>query len=64
MKSMQTSTPPSVVFTPDYNTNEITEYGPSVIKKIAKILARGNNAEVKRTSDGKWVVYEVKKSKM
>ena len=33
-----------------------------IIKSIREITSRGNNAEVKRRSDGRLAVYEVKKS--
>ena len=34
-----------------------------VIKTIRDITSKGNNAEVKQKSDGKLVVYEVRKRK-
>ena len=33
-----------------------------IMKTIREITSRGNNAEVRRRSNGKLVVYEVKKS--
>ena len=33
-----------------------------IMKTIREITSRGNNAEVKRRSDGRLAVYEVKKS--
>lgn len=33
-----------------------------IMKSIREITGRGNNAEVKRRSDGRLAVYEVKKS--
>lgn len=33
-----------------------------IMKTIREITSRGNNAEVKRRSNGKLAVYEVKKS--
>lgn len=33
-----------------------------IMKSIREITSRGNNAEVKRRSDGRLAVYEVKKS--
>lgn len=33
-----------------------------IMKGIREITGRGNNAEVKRRSDGRLAVYEVKKS--
>lgn len=33
-----------------------------VVKAIREITGRGNNAEVKRKSDGTFIVYEVKKN--
>lgn len=33
-----------------------------IMRSIREITSRGNNAEVKRRSDGRLAVYEVKKS--
>lgn len=38
------------------------ENDKKILESIKKIVARGNNAEVKRKSDGSLVVYEVKKN--
>lgn len=35
----------------------------AIMSAIKKICEHGNNAEVKRRTDGTFVVYEVKKSK-
>lgn len=34
-----------------------------LLKKLKRISAKGNNAEVKQNRDGTWVIYEVKKIK-
>ncbi|MBR1810127.1 MAG: hypothetical protein IJ766_00565 [Clostridia bacterium] len=51
----------NATYTPD-DAERITETDARVIKKIKRILAKGNNAEVKMKKDGTLTVYEVKKS--
>ncbi len=41
--------------------NKINDTDARVIKKIKRILDKGNNAEVKKRKDGTIAVYEVKK---
>ena len=35
-----------------------------MVEEVKSISGRGNNAEVKRDKDGKWIIYEVKKKKV
>ena len=46
----------------DRNKSE-AEREQKLLSKLKQLSARGNNAEVKQDRDGKWVVYEVKKTK-
>ena len=34
------------------------------MEAVEKITARGNDAEVRRTKDGTYIVYEIKKNKV
>lgn len=34
-----------------------------MVEEVKRISAKGHNAEVKQSKDGKWIVYEVKKDK-
>ena len=44
------------------NLADTTNDDVIIMKSIREITGRGNNAEVKRRSDGRLAVYEVKKS--
>lgn len=61
MKKSKRPDKKSVIITPDYSPIEISVIDARNLVKIREILARGNNAEVKQTSNGDWVVYEVSK---
>ncbi len=51
----------NITYTPS-DLNQITESDARVLKRIKRIIANGNNAEVKRRKDGSVAVYEVRKS--
>lgn len=41
----------------------MSENDRKMVEEVKRISAKGNNAEVKQSKDGKWIVYEVKKEK-
>lgn len=40
----------------------VDEMDVKILRKVKRILDRGNNAEIKKRKDGSVTVYEVKKS--
>jgi hypothetical protein len=45
------------------NGKHITDSDIKMLDEACKISARGNNAEVRKTKEGQWIIYEVKKKK-
>lgn len=41
----------------------MTESDVKMLEEVKSISARGNNAEVKRDRQGRWIIYEIKKKK-
>ena len=41
----------------------MTEADEKMVKEVKEISKNGDNAEVKMSHDGKWVVYQVTKKK-
>jgi len=63
---MQRKNPPAASKTTDKviitsPMSEMPTEDIEIIRKIKDIIARGNNAEVHRTKDGRLNVYEIKK---
>ena len=48
----------------DVDERDTEEENKRICTMIRKIIARGNDAEVKRKGDGSITVYEVKKNKV
>ncbi len=51
----------NTTYTPG-DIDSITETDAKTMRKIKRILVKGNNAEVRMKSDGTLTVYEVRKS--
>lgn len=41
----------------------MTEKDVHLVEECKRIVEKGNSAEVKKSKDGSWVVYEVKKER-
>ena len=41
----------------------MTEKDIRLVEECKRIIEKGNNVEIKKSKDGSWVVYEVKKER-
>ena len=46
-----------------HRRRDMDEKDRKMVEEVKRISAKGHNAEVKQSKDGKWIVYEVKKDK-